>query len=343
MWRIFRFLAIISLLAFSVSKFHPWRDDSEARLTLAIRSAMTTSLSEHLPFQMDNHDPIHSVQRTLTCATRRVKDARPGLAVVPDSACTISPTSVRRLCHAHAKKRILFVGPELTYHLHLLWLDALSSIEQRDHSCRGPAFCTFHHICQPLTDNKPDIEHNRHQQLPTNTDLIARNSSLIRYIMSSSLYASKARSEEHYAVPQMGVGTGVRLRDMPWIQQARKSDVVLLHRAPLPAPAWTYDGSRRGNWTFVDDLDAYFDLESSNLADRVINAALHATLTQFLPTLRQTLRTIGIDEELRRRKPLWIWHSNLYETNPCLADVRPELLINTSDLWALYHNAQGEY
>ncbi|KAG7449762.1 uncharacterized protein BT62DRAFT_928496 [Guyanagaster necrorhizus] len=55
-------------------------------------------------------------------------------------------------------------------------------------------------------------------------------------------------------LPYIGPLTGVRIHDTFWLCQARKADVILMNRGPIPAPAWTYDGTLRGNWSYIDCL-----------------------------------------------------------------------------------------
>ncbi|KAF8918133.1 hypothetical protein CPB85DRAFT_1558389 [Mucidula mucida] len=165
--------------------------------------------------------------------------------------------------------------------------------------------------------------------------------------MSSTLLTSIDPADDHYSVPQIDPLTGVRIHQTPWLEQARKSDVVVLSRGPVPAPAWTYDGSSQGNWSFVDAIytnhPAAYISDASELASRVINAALHVTLADFLPSLARTLSTISTDADIRRRKARWIWHSSLYQTEPCLVPTSyldQAIFGNDDDLWVLYFNAQ---
>ncbi|KAF9018455.1 hypothetical protein BDZ89DRAFT_1073882 [Hymenopellis radicata] len=329
---------------------------SKKTLLQDISTALTKELPQYLPPHLEDHTALRLVQKSLLCTANltvgrvNAKDVRRKHFPF-DFPCTPLPSlSLRALCASHSIQRILFVGPETTYHLHRLWLDALSSIENRSHSCRGPAFCTFHHICRPTSDGSErleDIRNQRTQKLPSNEDLGSSNSSILRYIMSSTLLTSTDRADDRYSVPQIDPLTGVRIHQMPWLAQARKSDVVVLSRGPVPAPAWTYDGSPQGNWSFVDAIytnhsSAYIS-DASERASRVINAALHVTLAEFLPSLARTLLTVYADADIGRRKARWIWHSSLYQTEPCLVPtpyLDQAILGKHDDLWALYFNAQ---
>ncbi len=323
-----------------------------------ISTALMKELPQYLPSHLEDHTALRLVQKSLLCAANltvggrvNAKDVRRKYFPL-DSPCTPLPSlSLHTLCASHSRQKILFVGPETTYHLHLLWLDALSLIENRSHSCRGPPFCTFHHICRPTSDGSErleDIRNQRAQKPPSTDDLASSNSSILRYIMSSTLLTSIDPADDRYSVPQIDPLTGVRVHQTPWLEQARKSDVVVLSRGPVPAPAWTYDGSSQGNWSFVDAIytnhPAAYISDASELASRVINAALHVTLADFLPSLARTLSTISTDADIRRRKARWIWHSSLYQTEPCLVPTSyldQAILGNHDDLWVLYFNAQG--
>ncbi|KAK0212471.1 hypothetical protein DFS33DRAFT_1247947 [Desarmillaria ectypa] len=255
--------------------------------------------------------------------------------------CDFTLLSIEDLCKLHTAKRIAFVGPELTYHLHLLWLHVLSSHERRSHPCRGQEFCTFHHICQaPFNgtsgiDDVIDSQDQRFQKPPSNRELAESGSSIMRYIMSTSLYLSGNKNDPRYTLPYINPLTGVRVRDTFWLYQARKADVILMNRGPIPAPAWTYDGTHHGNWSYIDclHLNGPAAVDSTPRLDarvRILNAALHVTLTQFLPELHRALKTIRADHDIRRRHNLWIWHGSVQ----CNSDVL------TSDPWSLYYEAQ---
>ncbi|KAK0486192.1 hypothetical protein IW261DRAFT_785119 [Armillaria novae-zelandiae] len=154
--------------------------------------------------------------------------------------------------------------------------------------------------------------------------------------MSTSLYLSSNKNDTRYTLPYVDPLTGVRSRDTFWLHQARKADVIMMNRGPIPAPAWTYDGTPHGNWSYIDclHLNRSAIVDSTSPPDarvQIFNAALHATLTQFLPELHRTLRTINTDQDIQRRLNLWIWHGSL----GCNRN------FSTSDPWSLFYQAQG--
>ncbi|KAK0494794.1 hypothetical protein EDD18DRAFT_1106676 [Armillaria luteobubalina] len=180
-----------------------------------------------------------------------------------------------------------------------------------------------------------DSRDQRVQKSPSGRELTESRSSIVRYIMSTSLYLSSNKSDARYTLPYVNPLNGVRIHDTFWLHQARKADVILMNRGPIPAPAWTYDGTPQGNWSYIDclHLNGSATVGFTTRLDtrlQILNAALHATLTQFLPELHQTLRTIYTDQDIRRRRNLWIWHGSVQ----CNED------FSASDPWSLYHDAQ---
>src|ERR1700730_5044735 len=89
---------------------------------------------------------------------------------------------LRPLCALLAGHTALFVGPpSTTYHLHSLLLNALHSHNHANpHTCLGPDFCTWHHLC---TSSTPATTARVHRA-PSPQSLLATHSSLLRYIRS---------------------------------------------------------------------------------------------------------------------------------------------------------------
>ncbi|KAK0195796.1 hypothetical protein F5146DRAFT_975585 [Armillaria mellea] len=320
---------------------------------LAIEHALASAIPDYLPSpNVKKGDLVNKIQEVLLCGletgerarVKAVEHVRQFRGSVPSSPlnCAFTSLTVKDLCALHVANRITFVGPELTYHLHLLWLHALSSYEHRSHPCRGQEFCTFHHICElpfnrtGAVEKMIDNRDQRFQKSPSGRELVESGSSIVRYIMSSSLYLSSNKKDTRYTLPYVNPLTGVRIRDAFWLHQAQKADVILMNRGPIPAPAWTYDGTPHGNWSYVDclHLNGSAIVGSTSRLDtrvRMLSAALHATLTQFLPELHQMLWTIYTNQDIRRRRNLWIWHGSVQ----CNKD------FSASDPWSLYHDAQG--
>ncbi|KAJ7125023.1 hypothetical protein C8R44DRAFT_574305, partial [Mycena epipterygia] len=137
-------------------------------------------------------------------------------------------------CAFLRSKRILLVGPETTFYLHSLWLRALETHDHRTHECPGLEFCNFHHICLPPGYATPQ---ERFKFPPKDTELIASGSAVLRYVLSTSLYAATDKNDAGYTQPVVDPATGVRLKNGYWLYKARSTDIILMNRGPIPAPA----------------------------------------------------------------------------------------------------------
>ena len=294
-------------------------------------------------------------------------------------------THIPSICNNLGSKRLLLLGPSLTFtqHNHLLSHVSGSSPNSPPHTCLGPEFCTFHHICVSSSQSsQPEglvvsKTLDRHLKPPSPRDLLLTHSSLMHYIQSSSLYPGSNKEDLAYMVPTVDPWNGVRIKEAYWLGPARRADLIVLNRGPIPAPAWTYDGSALGNWTFVDCLPYLSSVAHLRLARKhredlrifsVINAAMTATLAKFVPEVLQTLYVLRSDDEIRI-KPI-IWHGSSYRFRVDLCEhsrnvddlgtaTSPEeyfthILERTNgknvavdsraeDLWGLYHDTQGVY
>ncbi|KAJ7128995.1 hypothetical protein C8R43DRAFT_1026763 [Mycena crocata] len=239
---------------------------------------------------------------------------------------------IAEACASLRTKTILLVGPETTFYLHSLWLNALEIHEHRIHECPGPEFCSFHHICLPPDYATPT---GRFKFPPKDTELAASDSSVLRYILSTSLHVSKDRNDTGYTQAVIDPTTGVRLKNACWIYQARKADVILVNRGPIPAPAWTFAGhSKFGNWSFAKQFPRHLvQLPGKSLVMDVVNAAFHVTVMRFLPEVQQSLRTLHEDPSIRPK--LLAWHASWFAGSG-------ELNIFDDDPWTLYYDAQGK-
>ncbi|KAG6866208.1 hypothetical protein C0991_007233 [Blastosporella zonata] len=242
-------------------------------------------------------------------------------------------TAVSNLCSSLVGRTLLFIGPETTYYLHSLWLDALQAHDNREISCIGPGSC-FHHVCHSASHR----HHNgRSTHFPQKEELLATNSSLLRYVRSHSLHASDDPKDSAYTQPTVDGFTGVRLHNTYWLRHAQQADVVVLNHGPLPAPVSTYDDEK---WTFPDQ-PVYVK------GAPVVNAGLHATLTVFLPAVVGALDTLG---GLKKR-PVVVWHSSWLMDGGCsdrkqrgvMEDPLNEHKSLASDPWTLYYNVQGKF
>ncbi|KAG5645425.1 hypothetical protein DXG03_006249 [Asterophora parasitica] len=256
--------------------------------------------------------------------------------VAPRQKSPPSCPNITHLCSSLAGKRVLLIGPQSTYHLHSLWLHALQAHENRYITCYGPAFCNSHHVCRSAN---------------------LANSSTIRYILSTTLHASPDPKDPAYTLPTIDPSTAVRTNNAFWLRHASHAHVIVINHGPLPAPASTYTGDpfEGGNWSFADALyddraTAYLNGDRHSRALTIVNAALHATLTKFLPA---TLRALDALQNLQSSSTpkLLVWHGSWYLQRRCLAAGQSKHAFTVPDLlnpprnidpWSLYYNAQGK-
>ncbi|KAJ7072588.1 hypothetical protein C8F01DRAFT_918489, partial [Mycena amicta] len=158
-------------------------------------------------------------------------------------------------------------------------------------------------------------------------ELAASNSSLLRYVLSTSLSIAPSKNDTRYTKPFIDPNTGVRLKNAYWLHYAQQSRVILINRGPIPAPASTYAGDTAlGNWSFVEDIPRHLRLTDS----LIVNAALHATKTTFIPEVLQSLREIQ-----KGSAKVVVWHASWYHDFVAQPFKRiPE------DPWAAYYNLQ---
>ncbi|KAG6889110.1 hypothetical protein C0995_003679 [Termitomyces sp. Mi166 len=260
-----------------------------------------------------------------------VYDLQDSLICTSTNRCTTDDTStiVTKLCTALVGKQVLFVGPETTYYLHTLWLDALQAHTNRSLMCNGPQFCTFHHVCGTA---RPTYN-GRAVKFPNRGELVVTNSSIIRYVRSYTLHAIDDAKDGAYTMTTVDKFTGVRVHNGYWLGQARKADVIVLNHGPLPAPVSTYESE---NWVFVDQ-PVYID------GSPVVNAAVHATLTRFLPATVGALHVLqGLNS---KKRPVVVWHGSWPMDAGC-GDRKKRVMddwLNSravGDPWTLYYNAQ---
>lgn len=196
-----------------------------------------------------------------------------------------------KVCGHLSGKRVLLVGPETTYHLHNLWLDNVEGY--REHSCPGMQYCFFHHIC--LGDKSPlaaPVPRGVKQKIPSANALQRSGSAALQYTLSSSLVTEKDRRSRVYTRPVVDLYTGVRLHSYFWLQKARKADIIILSRAPIPSHARSYT-----NQEPVKPNERKAALR-----------ALETFLDLFLPVVLSTLEAISDDPEIIEKNLLWHGH-----------------------------------
>ncbi|KAJ3986755.1 hypothetical protein F5890DRAFT_941565 [Lentinula detonsa] len=263
---------------------------------------------------------------------------------------------VETLCPSIRLKKILFVGPETTFHLHENLLQALELHENRSHTCLGTEFCTFHQICRPPRSpdsSEPFFPPGGFKKYPSNRELAASQSGILKYILSNSLYTGSDMQDARYTDPsaQVDQDTGVRQKERYWLGQASKADVLVLNRGPIPAPAWTYDGTRQGNWSFaqkpgrsrsmrVDRDDREDDNKSRLYGERILDIALRVTVDKFLPEVVKTLEALFKDAQ--KHNQVVLWHGSWIIESGCAGKDAPlvNVLNSSLDPWTLFYNAQ---
>jgi hypothetical protein len=204
-------------------------------------------------------------------------------------------------------------------------------------------------------------------------------------------------------VPLVDPRTGVRVIDSRWVRQvASKASILVLNRGPLPAPAWSYGdkekdkgdsvsaAARNLTWLsmlralekqhaaepplsfspFADvlsRLDHLLPLPSASHDDdfqkRLLSAALHSTISTFLPSLLSTLtklRDHAGHRAILGKKPV-LWYGSWFLPVSCSPDSLSVFSQNSNsdprrllarllaqaeavhNPWSAYYNAQGLY
>ncbi len=208
----------------------------------------------------------------------------------------------------------------------------------------------------------------------------------MRFVYSSTLHPSPTRDDPRFRLPFVDPRTDVRVVDSRWVTQAAASrkkaaDILVLSRAPLPAPAWSYNASK-GDWTwlrtlrgleqkhaeplahhlFADVLSRldYLPTEPNTQRQLLLGAALHSTVSTFLPSLLlnlEKLREHAGHRAILGEKPV-LWYGSWFQPVSCAPDHVSTLLSSEPDLqhlllrlltqaeaidnpWSAYYNAQG--
>lgn len=329
----------------------------------ALRRAVTQSLPDG-DATLQASSRIRKIQHELICLTKQPTWAagRTNARIMGGSTCAPSryslnqdaTRSLKHVCSMIRGKNVLMAGSSMSYFLHNIWLHMLAPLDGHPHTCLGIDVCNWHHICLPSGVNSTLESSGRFKVAPTDEDLLRTDSALFRYVLSDTLHPSSKPWEDAFQMPTVDASTGVRLRESFWIGRARVSQVIVLSRPPIPAPAWTHDSTSTGNWSFLGDLPIDENLMSmldidpppegspSHRHILILNAALHATVSIFLPLVLQTLQKIQI-EPLVRAQTL-IWHGNWYTYPSCggyKSSVTNTMFPLGNDPWILYHNFQG--
>lgn len=241
----------------------------------------------------------------------------------------------------------------------------------------------------------------------TNSSSGSNSSSLLRFLNSGNLNPSATQEDVRLSsVPSVDPRTGARVIDSRWVRYAAssKADILVLNRGPLPAPAWSYnkndDSPAARNLTWLTTLraleqehaeplsDLFVDVlsrlrldhhrhddhddpaaEHADFTKQVINAALHSTISTFLPSLLSTLSRLR--EHAGHHRPILgtttppikpvLWYGSWFLPVSCAPDslsvffsssssdprhLLAQLLTQAEAMnnpWNAYYNAQGSY
>ncbi|KAJ7502886.1 hypothetical protein B0H11DRAFT_607882 [Mycena galericulata] len=319
--RVLKLVLIPALVLLFFFVFSALPQNQNIRLDDALDEVLNRYLA-HLPISL-SAQKIHAIQKSLA-------SAQPPKSPRDFQKHT---SQVSEVCALLRSQKILLVGPETTFYLHSLWMRAQETYENRLHECFGYESCS-HHICLPPGYATP----KGHYKLPPqdrNKELVASGSVLLRYVLSTSLHTANDKNDTGYTQPVVDPATGIRLKNAPWLYQARKSNIVIMNRGPVPAPAWTFAGDKTfGNWSFVRQLPWHLG-PGGSLPMEIVNAAFHETVTRFIPEVLQSLRTLQADPLIRSK--ILVWHASWFSG---FVELKSFSSKNVGDPWALYYNAQ---
>jgi hypothetical protein len=324
-------------------------------------------------------------------------------ASIPDTPNGSAATQL--LCQILRGKTMLLVGPhETLYQLHsflltALWPGLTSSTASASSCPGGPSSCPLHPLCHPLSRRS-----SSNSGPLTPADVVKTNTSLMRFIHSTHLNPSPApRGDPWLTLPSVDPRTGVRIVDSRWVRYASSSkiNILVLNRAPLSAPAWSYYynnvSAPTSDWSWLSTLGhlekQHAESETQTLSEPffahilsrldhhhrlgpplaarlgsrptrarrllLLSAALHSTVSTFLPSLLSTLsqlREHAGHRAILGKKPV-LWYGSWYlpiscapesisvfssENDPRRLLVRLLAEAEAKDNpWSAYYNAQG--
>lgn len=284
----------------------------------------------------------------------------------PDHNCssTQSPNEpdsiISHICEQLQGKRLLLVGDRVQYSLHNLILHRLG-VDRGNASrlCAGAEFCNWHQICPQLAhplkcsplnpstplDNEPltcaPAFLEKHF-IPANQSYIG----IMRYAQSTSLLLTSKRSDRRLNDPYLPSSTGVRENESYWRFWLAGSDITVLSKGPMPAPAWSWKGATDSSLSFSDmpgfalrpvwdrvfskafenftmpygrslaDSVLPFNVHEYTAAD-IIKAAIRATIEVWLPATMRTLYTLRNDLDGPARNKVIVWRGEWFAQSRC--------------------------
>ncbi|KAF8334223.1 uncharacterized protein EI90DRAFT_3121551 [Cantharellus anzutake] len=238
-------------------------------------------------------------------------------------------------------KTLLLLGDRSQHALHDLLLDHYPIPgDPENTNCPGADFCNWHAICPRVSSlsNGPfgsaerlaaKLDSNRKKQLPPDR----QNVSILRYVRTYLLFPTGSRKHKRHNEPHVSRITGVRESESYWVSSVRGADVILLSKAPVLAPSWSYGKERgkqastdprpfrlrppqTGDWE-LENVHYFKDIVPLVSFDSVVNSALdvsageilysavRATVDVWVPTLVSTLISILSDSGMRSKRFIW--------------------------------------
>ncbi|KAG1765303.1 hypothetical protein EV702DRAFT_1152266 [Suillus placidus] len=310
-------------------------DTLDVTVDAYIRPAMNPSLQAKESFSARLLEQDAAAQQLLRCFSglsqfsscswsHSAIDTTSASPVLPSTVLPSDDTQIRNvsgsrikpiscLCSSLAGKRLTMVGGDHVYRFHNLLLDHQKRSEGKRFPCLGKEFCTHHHLCLQAARNNPVLKEElmRYIRSPSVEELVQTSSSLVNYVLSDTLLTLPDPEAPEYSVPYIHAFSGVRSRETYWIASARKADILILGRGPLSAPPSTYTG----NWSFLSDFPSYtgsYHVKIPSFASpipkplQIVDAAVHATLSVFLPEIQHTLDVLRANGCFNRKKKV-IW------------------------------------
>ncbi|KAF8575222.1 hypothetical protein K439DRAFT_1641563 [Ramaria rubella] len=318
---------------------------SEDFNALMNRSRRTVAVNGEL-----QHEAHRSLQLFLNCLSRIASASRAGgLDVINTNATVcghinsssplVSSWNIPELCNRLITKKLLIVGSHTTYKLHDLLLDSLPSGSRGSQfRCHSAALCTWHEICSPFPPPLAEaaFSSERHRTPPRNL----MNSAILRFALSSTLYTGTL--DEMTVQPFVSPLTGVREHvALDWLDKAQRSDIVMITKEPVPAPAWSYMVS---NWSDVDRggrftvriprpgsrewirMQPFIDLVAISpgfpQGYGLVEAAWKATVVKWLPELVETLLYLWNDNTMTTRETLFVWLGSSFIEEGCACQIK---------------------
>lgn len=166
---------------------------------------------------------------------------------------------------------------------------------------------------EPRADRGASASHRRYPSATYGT--------LLRYRRTDGLRPSSAHTGPTFRHPL----TGVRELNQPWLPDARRSDVVVLTKAPLPLPlrtTTTTTGSSGAAGHFWAELDAATARGPHARAEALLRLADEWTARTWLPELVDALGALRAQggSQLVVYRSGWRQHADCAEPGPALAD-----------------------